>query len=55
MLELPFRILHLILSTQDLMDRDHMNQEKIDVEKAKLSKYTEDKNNEILGYNNQVF
>lgn len=39
---------------QDLMDRDHLNQEKIEVEKAKLSKYTEDKNNEILGYNNQV-
>jgi len=36
------------------MDRDQLNQEKIDAEKSKLSKYTEDKNTEILGYNNQV-
>jgi len=36
------------------MERDNHNQEKIEVEKQKLSKYTEEKNNQILGYNNQV-
>lgn len=36
------------------MERDHQNQERIEAEKSKLAKYTEDKNNEILGYNNQV-
>ncbi|XP_067928968.1 coiled-coil domain-containing protein 42 homolog [Watersipora subatra] len=39
---------------QDLLDRDHLNQEKVEKEKSRLSKYTEDKNNEILGYNNQL-
>jgi len=39
---------------QDLMERDHQNQERIEAEKSKLAKYTEDKNNEILGYNNQL-
>ena len=36
------------------MERETENQEKIEGERQKLSRYTESKNNEILGYNNQL-
>ena len=36
------------------MDREQKNQDAIEREKGKLVKFTEDKNNEILSYNNQL-
>ena len=39
---------------QDLLDRDHNSQDSIEAEKAGLLKYTEDKHNEILSYNNEL-
>ena len=36
------------------MDHDHDSQDSIEVEKAGLLKYTEDKHNEILSYNNEL-
>lgn len=38
----------------DLMDREQLNQEAIENEKQELMKYTEEKNNQILSYNNQL-
>lgn len=39
---------------QDLLEREQTNQDAIEKEKAKLAKFTEEKNNEILYYNNQL-
>ncbi|XP_065893141.1 coiled-coil domain-containing protein 42 homolog [Dysidea avara] len=39
---------------QDLLEREHRNQDAIEAEKADLMKFTEEKNNEILSYNNQL-
>ena len=36
------------------MEREQKNQEKVELEKQQLMKYTEEKNNEILSYNNQL-
>ena len=36
------------------MESEQINQEKVEQEKQQLMKYTEDKNNEILSYNNQL-
>lgn len=40
--------------SKDLLERDQANQDAIEKEKAKLMKFTEEKNNEILYYNNQL-
>ena len=37
-----------------MLERDQKNQDAIEHEKAKLVKFTEEKNNEILYYNNQL-
>ncbi|XP_020631843.1 coiled-coil domain-containing protein 42 homolog [Orbicella faveolata] len=39
---------------QDLLERETKNQEKYEKEKGRLVKFTEEKNNEILNYNNQL-
>ncbi|XP_031555849.1 coiled-coil domain-containing protein 42 homolog [Actinia tenebrosa] len=44
----------LTATHQDLLERETKNQEKYEKEKARLVKFTEEKNNEILGYNNQL-
>ena len=36
------------------MDHDHDSQDSVEAEKAGLLKYTEDKHNEILSYNNEL-
>ncbi len=36
------------------METEEKNQEKVEGQKQQLVKYTEDKNNEILGYNNRL-
>ena len=36
------------------MQQDQLNQDAIDAERADLTRFTEEKNNEILGYNNEV-
>lgn len=37
-----------------MLDRDQKNQDAIEKEKGRLVKFTEEKNNEILYYNNQL-
>jgi len=44
----------LTATHQDLLERETRNQEKYEKEKGKLVKFTEEKNNEILNYNNQL-
>lgn len=44
----------LTATHQDLLERETKNQEKYETEKGRLVKFTEEKNNEILNYNNQV-
>lgn len=44
----------LVATHLDLLERDQANQDAIEKEKAKLMKFTEEKNNEILYYNNQL-
>ena len=39
---------------QDLLQQDQLNQDAIEAERADLTRFTEEKNNEILGYNNEV-
>ena len=39
---------------QDLLERDQKNQDNIEAEKARLTRFTEEKNNEILSCNNQL-
>ncbi len=36
------------------MEAEHNSQDAIEMERAGLMKFTEDKNNEILGYNNEL-
>lgn len=40
--------------TQDLVEHDHDSQDSIEAERAGLLKFTEDKHNEILSYNNEL-
>merc|ERR1711976_353705 len=44
----------LTATHEDLMERDQINQEKMEKERSDLMKYTEEKNNDILSYNNQL-
>uniref|UniRef100_H2Y4L5 DUF4200 domain-containing protein n=1 Tax=Ciona savignyi TaxID=51511 RepID=H2Y4L5_CIOSA len=44
----------LVATHVDLMKRDLKNQDAIEEEKGRLVKFTEEKNNEILSYNNQL-
>ncbi|XP_028400543.1 coiled-coil domain-containing protein 42 homolog [Dendronephthya gigantea] len=44
----------LTATHQDLFEREARNQEKYEQEKARLMKFTEEKNNEVLNYNNQL-
>lgn len=44
----------LTVTHQDLFEREAKNQEKYEQEKARLMKFTEEKNNEVLNYNNQL-
>jgi len=44
----------LVATHCDLVERDQMNQDAIEIEKALLIKFTEEKNNEILNCNNQL-
>ncbi|KXJ27520.1 coiled-coil domain-containing protein 42 homolog [Exaiptasia diaphana] len=44
----------LTATHQDLLERETKNQEKYEKEKGRLVKFTEEKNNEILSYNNQL-
>ncbi|RMX56324.1 hypothetical protein pdam_00019253 [Pocillopora damicornis] len=44
----------LTATHQDLLERETKNQEKYEKEKGRLVKFTEEKNNEILNYNNQT-
>ncbi|CAB3976785.1 Hypothetical predicted protein [Paramuricea clavata] len=44
----------LTATHQDLFEREAKNQEKYEQEKARLMKFTEEKNNEVLNYNNQL-
>ena len=42
------------MGVQDLMTTESTTQDVIETERAGLAKYTEDKNNEILGLNNEL-
>lgn len=42
------------LLSQDLLSTEHNSQDAIEVERAGLMKFVEDKSNEILGYNNEL-
>ncbi|XP_002739901.1 coiled-coil domain-containing protein 42 homolog [Saccoglossus kowalevskii] len=44
----------LVATNEDLIEKDHENQEAVEAERAKLHKFTEDRNNEILEFNNQL-
>ena len=44
----------LTATHQDLFEREAKNQEKYEQERARLMKFTEEKNNEVLNYNNQL-
>lgn len=44
----------LVATHLDLLEREQANQDAIENEKAKLMKFQEEKNNEILYYNNQL-
>ncbi|XP_070572842.1 coiled-coil domain-containing protein 42 homolog [Ptychodera flava] len=44
----------LVATHEDLIEKDHENQEAVEAERTRLHKFTEDKNNEILNYNNQL-
>lgn len=39
---------------QDLLSSEHNSQDDIELERAALMKFIEDKSNEILGYNNEL-
>ncbi|KAL5477714.1 hypothetical protein EMCRGX_G024549 [Ephydatia muelleri] len=39
---------------EDLLDREHRNQDSIETERTDLIKFTEERTNEILGYNNEL-
>ncbi|KAJ8042691.1 Coiled-coil domain-containing protein 42-like [Holothuria leucospilota] len=44
----------LVATHQDLVDKANRTQDAVDSEKSRLVKFTEDKNNEILNFNNQL-
>jgi len=44
----------LVATHLDLLERDQKNQDAIEEEKSRLSRFTEEKNNEILNCNNQL-
>lgn len=44
----------LVHTREDLLDHDHENQDDIEAERLSLKKFTEEKNNEILSYNNEL-
>jgi len=44
----------LVATHLDLLERDQKNQDNIEAEKARLTRFTEEKNNEILSCNNQL-
>ncbi|XP_013381622.1 coiled-coil domain-containing protein 42 homolog [Lingula anatina] len=52
--EVIARYATLTATHEDLLERDQANQEKIEKMRQDLMKYTEDKHNEILGYNNRL-
>lgn len=45
---------YLLACMQDLVGHDHDSQDSIEAERAGLLKFTEDKHNEILSYNNEL-
>ncbi|XP_065831494.1 coiled-coil domain-containing protein 42 homolog [Oscarella lobularis] len=44
----------LVMTHRDLLVNEHENQDAIESERARLAKFTEEKNNEILNYNNRL-
>ncbi|XP_064612677.1 coiled-coil domain-containing protein 42 homolog isoform X2 [Liolophura sinensis] len=44
----------LTATHEDLMEKDQLNQDAVEAQRQQLLKYTEEKNNEILSYNNQL-
>ncbi|XP_077995509.1 coiled-coil domain-containing protein 42 homolog [Glandiceps talaboti] len=44
----------LVATHEDLIEKDHENQEAVEAERTRIHKFTEDKNNEILNYNNML-
>ncbi|PIK44422.1 putative coiled-coil domain-containing protein [Apostichopus japonicus] len=44
----------LVATHQDLVDKSNQTQDAVDYQKSQLVKFTEDKNNEILNFNNQL-
>ena len=51
----PKRVCHSVwLWCQDLVDAQSHNQDVVEKERQDLIKYKEDKNNDILSYNNQL-
>ena len=44
----------LVATHLDLLEREQLNQEASEQEKARLVRFTEEKNNQILHYNNQL-
>ena len=40
--------------TQDLLSGEHNSQDDIELERAAMMKFVEDRSNEILGYNNEL-
>jgi hypothetical protein len=44
----------LVTTHMDLMETDHSNQDAVEVERGHLLKLIEEKNNEILNFNNKV-
>ena len=52
--EITARYDTLIDTHRQLLSRENLNQDAIEEEKSKLKKFMEEKNNEILSYNNQL-
>jgi len=52
--EITARYDTLIATHNDLLANENRNQDAIEQEKAKLNRFIEDKNNEVLNYNNQL-
>lgn len=52
--EITARYDTLIATHRELLERDHKNQDEMEKEKANLSRFIEEKNNENLNYNNQL-
>lgn len=44
----------LVATHVDLLERDQQNQDAIEMEKSRLARFTEEKNNEVLNCNNQL-